>query len=467
MKFTRSTIMAAMAAAALLFSVNPQGVGAQAATAHTYSTGIQIQNLEATQANITLSFYPENNGTALAPVTDTIPANGQKGFFPLPSAVTAGFSGSAVISSDKKVSAIVNVVGDNFAFGLSSYTGFTGGAKTVGLPLLFKKASNITSFFNVQNVGSAQASVTVSYRGTGGANNAPFTGQEQPITVPAGSTRRLDQGTSTVLPDNFVGSATLTSDQDIVATVVQVGPTTMLGYNGFTSYSKAPAMPLVNTNAFGFITGIAMQNLGSTATDVTVSYFPSSAASGTACTETKTVPANGSTYFALNSFRITEAGENCADGKLFVGAARVTANSTNQDLVAIVNQLNSGTKKGDSYGGVDAGTSTGTVVFPLIQDRVYGGFTGISIMNVGGASVNVTCTFANTTFTQSSPGAIAPNGAFTVVQVNQIGNLYNGSGVCTATSTDPAQPAKIVGIANAVNTASKVDIFSVYNGTNN
>ena len=148
-------------------------------------------------------------------------------------------------------------------------------------------------------------------------------------------------------------------------------------------------MPLINANNSGFITGIAMQNAGTQATDVTVSYTPSAA--GAACTETKSVPAKGTAYFAVDSFATTQAGENCANGAVFVGSAKVTANSANQPLIAVVNQLNSRTNKGGAYDSFDSAAGTSTVVFPLIQDRVAGYFTGFSIVNVGTAVVESPC----------------------------------------------------------------------------
>lgn len=433
-------------------------------TSHTYSSTITIQNLTGTDANITLTFFAEGSGTASATVpNEIVPANGLKAYSPLPSAVAAGFSGSAVISSDQNVAAIVNVVGDSLNFGLSSYSGFSAGAKSVSLPLLFKTAANFSTFFNVQNVGANPTAVTVTYKGvTVAAPTTPVTINDGPYTILASSAKRFDQPSTATLPAGFVGSATVTSTaEDVVATVIQVGPTTMLGYNGFTGGTTNPVFPLVNANNFGYITGIQIQNLGTTDTDVTISYTPSSAAAGTACSETKTVKGSSSTTFALNAFTTASAGENCANGTLFVGTGKVTANTASQSLVGIVNQLNSAARKGDSYGGFDSSTATNTVVFPLIEDRVFGYFTGLSVMNVGDVATSVTCSYTNSAVTQSTTAPLAPGAAFTVVQANAIAQTYVGSGTCTA-----AAGAKIVGVANVLKNGTTSDTFSVYSGTN-
>jgi hypothetical protein len=453
---------ALVAAVAVAFGASPS---AQAqTTAHTYSSTITVQNLSSSVANITLSFYPEGSGTASADVTgDTVPASGVKAYGTLPSSVAAGFSGSAVISSDQNVAAIVNVAGDSLNFGLSSYSGFSSGSKSVSLPLLFRNTFGFSTFFNVQNVGANPTNVTITYKGTT-TTGTPVNASQGPFSIPASSAKRLDQSAAGVpLPDGFVGSATITSDaENVVATVIQVGPSTMLGYNGFTGGSTNPVLPLINTNNSGFSTGVQIQNLGNTATNVTISYTPSSPAVGTACTETKSVPANGATTFALNAFIKSEAGENCANGPLFVGTGKVTANSASQPLVAIVNQLNSAAKKGDSYGGFDPAAATSTVVLPLIEDRVFGYFTGISIMNVGSVATPVTCTFTNSAATQST-ASLAPGAAFTAVQANAIANTYVGSGTCKATAVG----AKIVGVVNVLKNGTTSDTFSVYSATNN
>lgn len=465
-----------MAAAAL--TVSGLGIGtAQAQTLATFSTGIQVQNLSSTAANISIAFYPLNNGTAAATFDATVPANNSVTYATLPSAVQAGFDGSAVISSDQRIAAVANIVspdlntlvGSSTAAGPggATYAGVTAGATTVRAPLLFKNANNFSTFVAVQNVGSTATNVTLTYQNglTQVANN-----------VAPGASVRFDQKTFAELPNEFVGAGTVTSSaSDIAAVVTQVGPTTILSYNGFaTATATAPVFPLVNANNSGFITGIAIQNAGTTATDVTVSYSPSrnaaGASQGAACTETLTIAPGASANFAVNSFRTTVAGETCANGALFVGAGRVTANTGNQPLVAIVNQLNTTTNKGGAYAAFDAGVSSDTVVYPLMQDRVSGFFTGIGVYNAGTIDTNVECTYTGTAGTtpvtgvkQSTTAPLKPGETFSVIQQGAVGNGFTGSAVCKATATG----AKIVGIANQLRATGLKDTFFVYEGITN
>ncbi len=296
-----------------------------------YAVGVQIKNLDTTPAqNAVMTYYNQDGSVEATFPIPTIPASGSFTMATL-QGVDPGFNGSAVISSENQLGAIANVFG-NGTMG-ASYTAFSGGDDTASLPLILKNHYGFTTWFNVQNTGTGDANVTVTYSD----------GTTQTATVEPGAAKTFDQATVN-LPDpagnaGFVGSATVQSNGSIVATLMEQGPTTLLGYDGFqgSSASTNPVMPLVNTNNYGYQTGIQIQNTGNTATSVTVSYKASLA--GTNCTETQSVPANGSATFALAAFDTTVAGETCANDVTFVGSGQVTTNSTNQPLVAIVNQL--------------------------------------------------------------------------------------------------------------------------------
>jgi hypothetical protein len=212
-------------------------------------------------------------------------------------------------------------------------------------------------------------------------------------------------------------------------------------------------MPLVNANNSGYFTGIQIQNMGPSSTNVTVSYTPGLA--GSPCLETQTIPSGDSRTFALTAF---SASGVCGDQR-FIGAAEVTANSANADLVAIVNQLNTGANKGAAYEGFDPTSATDTVVMPLIMDRNGGYYTGFSVANVGTSSTSVSCTFSGTSHTESA--TLAPGEAMTPIQGDQIANGYVGSATCTAGSG-----GQIVGVVNELNPNLSGDAFLVYDAFN-
>ena len=81
-------------------------------------------------------------------------------------------------------------------------------------------------------------------------------------------------------------------------------------------------MPLVAANNFGFHTGVQIQNQGTTATEVVVSYTPVGPGNGTACTETKTVQPAGAEIFMLYAFSLSgSTTSDCVFGEFFNGSA--------------------------------------------------------------------------------------------------------------------------------------------------
>lgn len=451
------------------------GVTTSRAALESYDSGFQVQNLEGFPASVTITFF-NRDGTSALQVTDSIPANGSTTYFPLTNignedgSVPTGFDGSVVIASDRKTAAITNVVGsdgsDAFAFN-ASYSGFTGGGSTVSLPLLHKANYGFNTWFSVQNVGSVATNVSVTY--SDGVTAGP-------TAVQPGAAAKFDQ-TTEAHAAGWVGSAVVTSSaSDIAVSVLEVAPTTLFAYNGFVGGATDPAMPLVQENWYGYVTGVQIQNMGASSTNVTVQYTPGPGFPGTACTEQRSIAAGSSTTFALYVFNAyadptgTLISENCNVSQ-FVGSAKVTANSAGAELVAVVNQLNGGANKGAAYSAFNPATGTDNVIFPLIMDRNYGYFTGFSIVNVGAASVaaaDLTCTLRGqdrggnaVSLNFHPPSALGPGASWVQVNLNTLADGFVGSGTCIG-----PVGSQLVGSVNELSTGGSGDTFMVYEGTN-
>lgn len=419
------------------------GFGSQvsyAQGAFSYTSGVQVQNLESVTATIAITYYNQD-GSVDATVDDTIPANGSKTYFPIDA--SEGFNGSAVVSSDRLVAAITNILGDG-GDAAASYVGASSGATELQLPLLMKNNSGFNTWFNVQNVGSEAAQVEVTY--SDGITNT--------ATIEPSAAHTFFQSDEAHSEKVFSAVVNSTNDVPIVATAIEESSDVMFAYSGFTGGSTNPVMPLINANNAGYVTGIQIQNTSGSSTDVTVSYTPSAA--GTACTETQTIPANQSKTFALAAFT-SGANSDCAAGAKFVGSAQVTGNTAGANLVVIVNQLLSGVN-GEAYGGFDPAQATSKIVLPLIMDRNAGYFTGFNVMHVGGSEATVTCTFTGSSYTVSD--TLSEGEALTDLQANQIADGYVGSATCEADQAD----AKIVAIVNELGPSSTADQLLVYEG---
>jgi len=337
------------------------------------------------------------------------------------------------------------VLSEDFSAG-ASYVGSSSGANEVLLPLLNKGNAGYDTWFSVQNASSTTAAtVDIAYSdGTSAAQ----------ASIPANSPKVYYQMLETHTgPTAFAG--TVTSDQPVVAAVIQENAGIMFAYTAFTGGDTNPIFPLINANNANYQTGLQIQNAGTASTDVTVSYTPSVA--GTACSETQTVAAGDSATFALFAFA-NGANSDCVAGGRFVGSAIVSANSTNQPLVGIGNQLLPGVN-GEAYGSFSAAAATDTVVMPLIQDRFGGFYTGFNVANVGTSATNVSCVFTNTSYTVS--GNVPAGGALTDLQNGKISDTYNGAATCTGDAG-----SKLVAVVNQLGSNGAADQFLVYEGIN-
>lgn len=434
-----------------------------------YTSGFQIQNLDPVNgASVDIVFYNQDGSSAATVNAVPIAAGDSYKAYPL-DAVTSGFNGSVVVSSNTQVAAIANVLGNNGQYG-ASYDGFTAGATTVNIPLVEKDNYGINTWFNIQNTASAgDATVTVTYK-PGACTETK--------TVKPGAAQTFDQAANTCLPNGFVGAATVSSGSvPVAATVMQViGPSRglmpgLLAFNGFTTASTNPVMPLVSSGWYGSGTGIQIQNTGSGSSDVTLTFtpsadFPSAGKTvGNTCTQTLSVPGGQSVTFAFGTNALPAScftNQGSAGSAAFVGSAKVTGNTANANLVAVVNQVTVGKASAEAYGAFDPSQATSKVSFPLIMDRNYGYFTGFAVANVGAQTTNVNCTFNNSSVTVS--GSVAAGQSLTNVQLNELGDKYVGSAVCTATGGDP----KIVGVANELlaGAPATTGALLVYEGIN-
>jgi hypothetical protein len=447
-------VLAAGVLASLTFGIGNGAVQAQGAFP-AYTSGVQVANLEATDAQVTLTAYKSDGTTDGTPLGDTITANGSKTYFPIQN-VSNGFQGAIVISSSRRIAAISNILSSDFNAG-ASYVGSAAGNTTVLLPLLNKGNSGFDTWFSVQNAGTAAANITIKYS----SGLADVTATIQP-----GAAKVFYQSQEAHPTKVFAG--TITSNQPVVAAVIQEtrNATTQAGiifsYTGFTGGTTNPVFPLINANNAGYVTGLQIQNAGTQATDVTVSYTP--AAAGTACAETQSIQPGASATFALAAFNATAPAPgtaNCAKGARFVGSAQVTGNTTNQPLVGIGNQLLPGAN-GGAYGAFDANAATNKVVMPLIMDRRGGSnkfFTGFNIQNVGTGTATVSCTFVSDDYTIPAT-ALAPGQALNDLQNSKGADNYAGGATCTASEAG----AKIVAIVNELGDRGTADQLLVYEG---
>lgn len=224
--------------------------------------------------------------------------------------------------------------------------------------------------YQVQNLSdSDDAEIVIVYYNKNGTVNAEVTD-----TVPAGSSNTyFPIGASA----GFDGSVVISSDQPVaaIANILATsgsGGTSGASYGSFTSGAEEASLPLIMKANSGFDTWFNVQNTGSAATAVTVSY-----AGQPTCDETANIEPGAAATF-------NQATNTCLPNG-YVGAATVTA-ASGGSVVAAVMQV--GPDLLFAYNGFTAG-STGPVI-PLVNANNSGFITGIQIQNAGDADTEVT-----------------------------------------------------------------------------
>jgi hypothetical protein len=256
-----------------------------------WTTMFTIQNRNAvTPTNVQVEFYNESGFPSLAEPM-VIPAGGAVSYdlatmWWLP----VGGYYSVVISSDYPV-AVASVRTYNEDQNVhSAYPGpdSTQISTMLVAPALFKASDLQTSELWVQNAGSANSQVRVTY--TDGVVNT--------ATIPPNAARLFDQAAE-AHADGWAGGATITSTEPIAA-IVNV--TAGSGYTpvGRWSYTvpstatlgSAAAFPLLNNRHEGWTSKIYLYNTGSSAAVITPRYvgYPSGFVS---CSQQITIAAGG------------------------------------------------------------------------------------------------------------------------------------------------------------------------------
>jgi len=407
-------------------------------------TGIQLQNVGANKANVSVSSYQANSAAAPISKSVEVAENGSTTLLPQDLNLSNGFQGSAVVSSDQPLNAIVNVTnrlaaGNGIAGGLAAaqYQGVNSPATELRFPLVKRDHFGKTTTFSIQNAGSVAAKVTATFKVAGGT----FT-FESPLVEP-GRMVIINPSAAGVPSGNnvSVGSLTVTSSQAMAGVVSEHGseqPAVLLqSTRAFTlqdGNAKAYA-PIIKNEYFNRFTGLQVQNLSGGNIDITVTYNGSG---GSCAGQTYTNSATGVTSGSSHTFvhLVGQPGNTMPTGCL--ASATIEA-SGNNNVVAIVNEAftgaflngggNGGRQEATTYSAFPASTATNTVKAPLYKENSFNKGTGLQIQNVGGSTAtNVVATFVGSGGTYvTKPQTINSLGSLTLVEMFKKADKFNGT----------------------------------------
>lgn len=433
-------------------------------------SGEQVQNVGTSDATILITAYDKDSSSEFA-AQETVASGAAKTFVPGDfSGMPDGFQGSAVVSSDQPIKAIVNVtnrasgsLGVTGGKAAAQYQGVDGSmvANTLYFPLAKGDHFNKTTTFYIQNAGSAAATATATFTMRNGDTynyTTPSIGPNQMAVFSV-----LDApGWNPTENDGRVGGMEITSSQPLAGVVMEhfttENPATIAqSTRGFTSgdFDTKAYAPVVKHNRFGRFTGIQVQNVSGGSVDIDVIYTGTAGAcAGNTYQDSVTGVADGTAHTFVQFEGRTNLPSNCT--------ASATIEATG-NIVAIVNEsyrsdsIPASGQAAVTSSALPDGSATTEISVPLFKDDRFGKRTGLQIQNVGTSQANnVVATFecqgAATFAAVTQPQSIAAGGALLFYTPSDdsglftSGDPFSSNNVNCAVSVSSDQP--VVAIAN-------------------
>lgn len=471
------------------FLLGTLGVAYAQGPAGSYASGIACANLGASPANISLSFY-NGDGTVALSYTDptAIPVGGSRNYFTpsSPAGIPSGFLGSAVVSSDQQLACTVNTQAVGAGLGtvsnparVDTSAGVTSDKTSSVLfaPQVIKALGGFNSYVSVQNSENTAQVVYVSYVDR---NGVAYPAARESFTIPAQSSHVFYQTQNANLPAGFLGGATITSTGKLATVVAFYNNAANTASTQFNTYAAFPSgankvlLPRVVRNYYGYQGGLSVQNVGSAATAVTVTF---SFAGNTYVVPNVSINP-GATYSPYLPGVAQLAPVDALPVGQRTGNAVVQA-APGGSIVAIVNEDNRGTcnsapgcgviapevvGSSNTYTGFPDGVQTTTTFFTQVTRKagtIYSG--GFQLANTTGTATTCNITYSGASAANETNVALAANGSFSRFGPN-VANLPDGFN--SSVKVVCGQP--VVGISNlsARSTGYFGDSFAAANGLN-
>lgn len=386
-------------------------------------SGITVQNLSSDNNVVRIQFF-DLDGTSPpnSTITTTLaPFAQQTWYTPTLANLPPGFVGSAVVSGSAPVAAIFNIqtpssTGTSPSDPIRVDTGLGADPTQAGqigstlyIPQIMRNYGGWNTAIYVQNAGSSDAQVTVTYRDRYGN---PIPSATEYATIKPNVSHIFDQANNANL-GTVLGSAVVTgpAGSQLAAVVNLFNVDTdntnaqLLTYNASAAGGKKLYAPRITNNYYGFNSGLTIQNLDpSTSANVTITFF----FGGQSQTVTAAIAPQAAA--ALYIPNVTDVNGNPVPTG--VGSAVITSNVNISAIVNEDNRVNpSFIGMGSTYNAFVDGTQTTTAFMPQITSCYYGYASGITIQNVGSSAGSGTITLTAGSTSQTFPtGTIPANG---------------------------------------------------------
>lgn len=294
---------------------------------YSYYSDVFVQNATAGLVDITLSIYEPGKTTPVYTNTKVdVPGYAsvyweQEGLTQL---VDDQFY-SAVIEGTGYIAPIVNIYGKGlYDNQLYSYNPFMAGSTKAYAPVIMNNYYGYNTALVIQNIDTTSADVKVTYTN----------GKTATYTIAAGAAESIYTPGAGLPAGNTLYGATVesTNGKNVVVLVNESKPYSnrAASYSGFTGGSTNVRAPIVMKRYYDYNTSVTCQNIGSSATTMSISY-----AGVTGSTTSPSIDVGKTHLFYQPTDPILSAVGTGAVGSDWISSATITAG---EDIVCVVNE---------------------------------------------------------------------------------------------------------------------------------
>lgn len=339
---------------------------------------------------------------------------------------------NGIIMCDQSMVTVVNHSANGGTISGGSYLGIDQTQLSTNwyAPNVMKDYYSFFTNFVVQNPNNTATTVTQYIYQIGSSNAVNI----QAFNIPAYGHFNLQHSQTPGLFQNNLYSAKLIANNPIAVEVNVYGTSgangQMYSYLPFTAGTTTSYAPIAMKNINGYYSSLNIQNIGSVATNIRVTF-----SNGASWVKTN-IPPSGLAEFYMGAI---PAGISVPDGQY---AAKIQAESYNgnsaQPVVSVVNMSNSALGKAASYTSVNGASK---VRGPIVHKNFYSFSSKIYCQNASNASTTITVAYSNAAANQSQ--FVSPNQLFAidVAQNNSLPSSYEGS---VNVTSNPAYPITCV-----------------------
>jgi hypothetical protein len=248
---------------------------------YTFNTPFYIQNSGTSTTAVTIEFFYFNTGQKVTSATKLISLAPNVSYeydvALIPNAELPTNMQYSVVATAAAGGSIVGAVNQISSNTYLSYSGFAGGADTVYAPNIVKGYSGYITPAVIQNVGTAEAWVTVEYWGmTDGVFYAAAGAKNVPLGPGLSLPERPWTWADGVLPNNKQYSMIIKGrpGDKLVAIVNQNGVKDGTAYNAFIAGYRYVYIPwAMKQPSGGYLSPMVIQNVGATSATFSVRYY--------------------------------------------------------------------------------------------------------------------------------------------------------------------------------------------------